>query len=521
MTKLAVKKGLEILSGSQNIDALRRLIVMTIVGRNLRPASANEEKTNDDSLSVLLSRLPTKTLAEVASISKGKTGIKDALPGPFPLVVTAETRNSADHFDFEGPAVMIPMVSSTGHGDASLKRIHFQDGQYAVGSILAVVRPKDSSVLSARYLHAFLSAFKDELLVSRMVGTANVSLTVAKIGDVPVPLLPIQGQHEIAELMALCDRLEAEQADAVSAHVHLVEALLGTLTQSADAADFAANWQRLAEHFDTLFTTEASIEAIKQTVLQLAVMGRLVPQEAGAEPASELLKQIAQERRRLAPPTGKKSNPQPPTTYKEGPFGIPNSWVWTDVESISNVGTGTTPSRTNPAYFNPAQIHWVTSGETRDAFIGTTAEKISPLALEETNLTIYPVGTLIVAMYGQGKTRGQISELQIDATTNQACAAIVPILPNVATRKYIKLFFRKIYDEIREEAAGGAQPNLNVGKIKATLIPLPPLTEQKRIVAKVDELMALCDRLKSDLAIACQRQTTLANTLIESALEAA
>jgi len=111
--------------------------------------------------------------------------------------------------------------------------------------------------------------------------------------------------------------------------------------------------------------------------------------------------------------------------------------------------------------------------------------------------------------------------LEIEATTNQACAAIVPVLPDVEVRKYIKLFFRKIYDEIREEAAGGAQPNLNVGKIKATLISLPPLAEQRRIVTKVGELMALCDSLQADLGDARCRQARLADVLMEAALEAA
>ncbi len=350
-------------------------------------------------------------------------------------------------------------------------------------------------------------------------------LSGGQISAAVVGVPPVAEQHRIVakvdELMALCDRLESEQADAASAHARLVETLLGTLTQSTDAAELAANWQRLAEHFDTLFTTEASIDALKQTVLQLGVMGKLVPQDPNEEKACELLQHIANEQIRLAMTTGKKAKPQPPVVCAAGPFELPDSWVWTTIESISSVGTGTTPSRTNPAYFNPPLIPWVTSGETRNSYIRTTAERVSALALEETNLTMYPVGTLIVAMYGQGKTRGQVSELEIEAATNQACAAIVPVLPNVEMRKYIKLFFKKIYDEIREEAAGGAQPNLNVGKIKSTLISLPPLAEQQRIVAKVGELMALCDRLKADLATARQHEATLADTLIESALEAA
>jgi len=342
---------------------------------------------------------------------------------------------------------------------------------------------------------------------------------------VPVAVPPLAEQQRIVakvdELMALCDRLEAEQADSDTAHARLVETLLGMLTQSADADELGANWQLLVGHFDTLFSTEASLNALKQAILQLAVMGKLVPQSLSDEPATELLKKIELERGRLAKTVGKKSRPLPTIAYEDGPFDIPDGWVWTNVESIADVGTGTTPSRTNPAYFNPALIPWATSGETREFYIGATNEKVSPLALKETNLTLYPVGTLIVAMYGQGKTRGQISELEIEATTNQACAAIAPVLPAIEARRYIKLFFRKIYDEIREEAAGGAQPNLNVGKIKATLISLPPLAEQHRIVAKVDELMALCDRLESDLVESRSRQARLADTLITAALEAA
>lgn len=524
MTKAAVKKGLEILTGCQNIDALRRLIVMTIVGRNLMPASANGETTNDDSLSALLSRLPTKALAEVASISKGKTGIKDALPGPYPLVVTAETRSSADHFDFEGPAVMIPMVSSTGHGDASLKRIHFQDGQYAVGSILAVVHPKDSSVLSARYLHAYLSAFKDELLVSRMVGTANVSLTVAKIGDVPVPLLPIQGQHEIAELMALCDRLEAEQADAAGAHARLVKTLLGALTQSTDAADFATNWQRLAKHFDTLFTTEASIDALKQTVLQLAVMGKLVPQDPNDESASELLKRIGA-KRALMESDGvcKKSKPLPPVNDHERHHAIPAPWEYVRLQEVCLTitdGTHQTPKYTEsgrpflsaqnvkPFRFMPESFRYV-SEEDYQGYVKTTKPEFGDVLL-----------TRVGAMIGEAA----VIDKRMDFAIYVSLALLKPCRPFVSP-EFITLWLNSpfgTHSAIRDTLGRGVSAgNLNLGMIRAFALPLPPVDEQQRIVSKAHELMALCDNLKADLATARQRQATLADALIGTALEAA
>jgi len=158
----------------------------------------------------------------------------------------------------------------------------------------------------------------------------------------------------------------------------------------------------------------------------------------------------------------------------------------------------------------------VTSGETGKAFIAEAAQHITEHALSQTSLTVYPVGTLIVAMYGQGKTRGQVSELQIQAATNQACAAIVLVEPSLAHRSFIKLVFEKSYDEIRELSAGGAQPNLNVGKIKATLIPLPPLAEQSRIVTRVTALRALCADLRARLTASQSTQAQLAEALVEN-----
>ena len=160
----------------------------------------------------------------------------------------------------------------------------------------------DESSLSKEFFYKFLLEKTAEIKAAGH-GVSMIHMTKEKMEKILVPVPPLAEQHRIVakvdELMALCDRLEAEQADAESAHARLVETLLGTLTQSTEAADLAANWQRLAEHFDTLFTTESALDALKQTILQLAVMGKLVPQDPNDEPASELLKRIANERARL------------------------------------------------------------------------------------------------------------------------------------------------------------------------------------------------------------------------------
>jgi type I restriction enzyme S subunit len=186
------------------------------------------------------------------------------------------------------------------------------------------------------------------------------------------------------------------------------------------------------------------------------------------------------------------------------------------IDALASVGTGTTPSRDNTAFFEGGVIPWVTSGETGQPFIRQTEQHITEAALAQTSLTIYPIGTLVVAMYGQGKTRGQISELCIPATTNQACAAVVLVEPKKAHKDYVKLVFEKSYDELRELSAGGAQPNLNVGKVKTTLIPLPPLVEQSRIVTRVNELRSLCADLRQRLASGQATQAHLADALVNT-----
>src|SRR6185437_5937113 len=136
-----------------------------------------------------------------------------------------------------------------------------------------------------RYLLLMLKAMKSNF-IGQGAGGAQPNISREKIVATVAGLPPDAEQHRIVakvdELMVLCDRLEAQQADAESAHTQLVAALLGSLTQASDADGFAASWQRLSAHFHTLFTTESSIDALKQTLLQLAVMGKLVPQvEAG------------------------------------------------------------------------------------------------------------------------------------------------------------------------------------------------------------------------------------------------
>ncbi|EMC9751502.1 restriction endonuclease subunit S [Enterobacter cloacae] len=381
------------------------------------------------------------------------------------------------------------------------------------------------NAFSVDYLH---KAFYSPCLLSQMeeIKVGGSHTNKLNLGDIPNLLIPFPAEKEqekivvkIAKLMSLCDKLEQQSLTSLEAHQQLVETLLTTLTESQNAEELAENWARISQHFDTLFTTEASIDTFKQTILQLAVMGKLVPQDPNDEPASELLKRIEQEKAQLVKEGKiKKQKPLPPVSDEEKPFELPQGWEWCRIIEIAQVGTGATPSRDNPDYWQYPELNWVTSGETSLPFIFNTAEKISLKAVKETNVSIYSPGTLIIAMYGQGKTRGQITELCISAGTNQACAAIQLFNTNEYHRRYIKLFFEKSYKDLRNLAAGGAQPNLNLAKVSNTLIPMPPFSEQIKIATKIEELYKVCDTLKSRLQGVQQTQLHLADALTNAAL---
>lgn len=156
---------------------------------------------------ITIDHFELKTLGELCEVVKGTTGIKKAIQGKYPLVTTSDERESHVDFQFDCEAVCIPLVSSSGHGHASLKRVHYQNGKFALGSILAAAIPKDRNILSAKYLYYYLNNFKDELIVPLMKGMANVSLSVSKIQTIKVLVPSIEKQLSLIYLMEKCETL--------------------------------------------------------------------------------------------------------------------------------------------------------------------------------------------------------------------------------------------------------------------------------------------------------------------------
>jgi type I restriction enzyme, S subunit len=381
----------------------------------------------------------------------------------------------------------------------------------------AIVHPYSGIV--NRFIYYYLkSPVFIRFVESTMKGVAYPAINDGDFFRGVFPLPPLAEQRRIVakidQLMARCDELEKLRIDRSQRLLTVHTAALDRLLTAKDSSEFSTAWSFITQHFGELYSVKENVVELRKTILQLAVMGKLVRQDPNDEPASELLRSIELEKQRLVK-EGKIKQPKPllKINPEEIPYLLPNGWEWVRVIDVVDVGTGSTPATTNLTYYN-GTIPWYTSSATNNIIAKTPETFITESAIKETNCKIFPSGSLIIAMYGQGKTRGQISEIVVPGATNQAIAAMVFYESSKEIKRYVKYYFVKIYEEIRSIAEGGAQPNLNVGKIKETLIPLPPLAEQGRVVEKVDRLMGMCDRLEESISSGKGKQTDLLNALM-------
>ena len=192
------------------------------------------------------------------------------------------------------------------------------------------------------------------------------------------------------------------------------------------------------------------------------------------------------------------------------------SWASTNIGLLAQVATGKTPKRTSTQYWDAGTIPWLTSAATGTEFTFEAEQFVTELAVKECTLKIFPVGTLLLAMYGEGKTRGQVTEIQIEATCNQACAAIL-VDESKVSKEFIKLRLQENYEETRKAAAGGAQPNLNLNKVRDIPVQLPSNSEQAEIVRRVEELFAFADTIEQKANAALDRVNNLTQSILAKA----
>ena len=381
-----------------------------------------------------------------------------------------------------------------------------------IGSTLSIV---DTPIFIQNYIKLiFKQGF--EIFNTSMRGAAIPHLDTQKLLQNPTALPPLAEQQRIVakvdELMALCDQLEQQHSNAQEAHETLVSQLLATLTQSQNAAEFNANWQRIYAHFDVLFTTEASIDALKQTLLQLAVMGKLVPQDPNDEPASELLKRIQAEKAKLiAEGKLKKEKPLAPIGEDEKPFELPKGWEWSSLEVVIQLVSG--QHLIPKEYFetnSPDSIPYIT-GPADFGDLGPV-----PTRFTKEKRAVALNGDILVTVKGSGVGKTNVVT-QNELAISRQLMAIRPVQVN---RKFIKLLLEAKAIYFLSLSIGIAIPGISREDINSLGFGLPPLAEQHRIVAKVDVLMALCDQLKTRIQQANQQQQAIADALVAQAVSA-
>lgn len=462
--------------------------------------------------------------------SKGKiaclrtANVQDSIEWDDLLYVSESFVKRSEQFAEKGDIVM-SMANSRELVGKVAHIYNIPTGSATFGGFLSVIRPYG---FNAAFLMSVLRSpnIKSILIDSSSQTTNIANISLEKLNPLVISVPPIGEQNRIAskveELMSLCDQLEQQSLTSLDAHQRLVETLLATLTDSQNTEELTANWARISQHFDTLFTTEASIDALKQTILQLAVMGKLVPQDPNDEPASELLKRIEQEKAQLVKEGKiKKQKPLPPISEDEKPFELPKGWKFCRLGNILQV---ISDYHANGGYKILKENVELLDTVDYAIMLRTTnfSEKnynnykyITELAynfLEKSKL--YP-GDIIMNKIGDPGASFYVD----DRGKPMSLAMNLFLLRGQSvSSRYIFLYLSGNYDYIRSFANGTSTQTITKEAVSGLVFPLPPLEEQYRIVANVDELMSLCDQLKSRLHSVQQTQLHLADALTDAAL---
>jgi type I restriction enzyme, S subunit len=389
---------------------------------------------------------------------------------------------------------------------------------------------KDASVLIYKNIHQlqpyflnyfFQSPFWKLKIHEKSMGTTVHTLTIGRANEAPIPIPPLAEQHRIVakvdELMALCDTLEQQQEDSIQAHETLVETLLSALTNAPDADAFQSAWQRVSAHFDTLLTTEHSVDKLKETILQLAVMGKLVPQDPNDEPATTLLEKIKPEVKRIIKSEKFSVKDITFSSTNNHQFKIPKNWVWCKLNDLAAIARGGSP-RPIKAYIteDSSGLNWIKiSDSTRGSrYITSSVQKIKKEGLSKTREVF--AGDLILS---NSMSFGYPYIMKISGCIHDGW--LVLRSPDEMINKiflynlFLSPYAKKCFSDV---ASGAVVQNLNADKVKLLDVALPPLAEQYRIVAKVDELIALCDDLKRQLNEAQTTQMQLTDAVTEQAV---
>jgi type I restriction enzyme S subunit len=478
-------------------------------------------------------------MGEVVEIVRGITfpaseKTKEAAPGRIACLRTANVQEAIEWDDllFVSRSFMVrddqllkphDIVMSMANSRELVGKValvdHIPHPESTFGGFLGVLRPWK---IDPRFAMALLrSSYVRSSLIDSSSQTTNIAnISLGKLRPLPFPLPPLAEQARIVdrvdELMRLCDSLEAEGRLEAEQHARLLGTLLGTLTDSSTPEELAANWQRVDDHFDLLLDRPEAVDALEQTILQLAVRGLLVPQDSGEEPANLLLSEIHADRRRLLCSNAAKADkPSPPINVAEIRFALPPGWSWARLSEISNVIVDCPHST---AKFVDTGFLCLDTNSFKDGkLLPHKLRFVSQETFDKRIARLKPMpGDLVFAR------EGSVGQSIIIPEGIECCLGQRVMLFRLSQRvsnEFVRLAIttEDFLDALLSLHKGIGAKHVNVADMRNAVVPVPPFREQERILTRVTELRRLCADLRQRLVASRATQSHLADALVEQA----
>lgn len=437
-----------------------------------------------------------------------------------PYIATKDVGYGLDELDYKN-GIYIPeseekfkiahqgAVLICAEGGSAGKKCGIAEQDVCFGNKLFANEPY-GGISSKFILYLYLSPLFREAFAGAMAGIIG-GVSIAKFMELPIPIPPLREQHRIVtridQLMDRCDEMERLKK---SLDERRIAVNLSAIRKLLDD-DFDAGRSFIEQNFFQLYSVKENVAELRNAILQLAVMGRLVPQDPNDPPASELLKEIEKENQRLiAEKKIKKQKPSLPIKPEEVPYLLPRGWAWVRVEDVFNTTSGTTfdaaleKEAGSYAYVKVGDMNL----QGNELVIETSSRYVDPD--EKMLRSLISTGSVIFPKRGGAIATNKKRIIRNPVFVDLNIMAITPIF-GVLT-EYAYLWLSTL--DLALLNTGTSVPQINHKDIDPLPFPIPPLAEQHRIVARIDQLMALCDKLDSQIDAATNKQDVLLNAVM-------
>ena len=407
-------------------------------------------------------------IGDIFSIEKGSLQSSKCTPGEYDFITAATDWKTHNSFDHECEAIVYAVAAS-----GSLGRAHYVNGKFIASDLCFILTEKDKKQYPINFLfyQIVFEMLRDEIVSKTKTGTSKESINRGNFSNYEIPYFPIEFQ-------------------------------LANYQKFVNAKNIIKNLLEESEK------QKNYIKQLRQNILQDAIEGKLTADWRKQNPvqkgnpdydAEALFEQIQKER----------------NNEKKHIILNDIGWYISTLDDFVKLKIGGTPARNNPLFWKP-EIPWVSSGEVANCEIFSTKEQISYEGSNNSAAKILPVGTVLIAMIGQGKTRGQAAILRIEASTNQnVCAIILP--KDLILSEFLYIYFCSRYEESRKVATGGNQAALSGTKISKFIFPLPPLAEQREIVKQVEKHLQTITNLENQITESEQMTKKLMQSILKGA----